>query len=255
MSLLAVLKVNNLIKEYRSRAIITKAINNINFMVDENDFVGIMGASGSGKTTLLNMLSGIDKPTSGSIEISGEDISKMNKDTLALFRRKHIGFVFQEFNLLDSLSVKDNIMLPMTLEEVEEEQICKRVDELAKNFDIENTLNKYPYEISGGEQQRVAICRAIVNSPSIIFADEPTGNLDSKASKKVMTSFEKLNEVNKATILMVTHDSIAASYCKRVIFIKDGMIDREIRRSSSRHEFIDEILSSIAAIGGQEDEL
>lgn len=255
MNLLVVLKVNNLIKEYRSRAVITKAINNINFIVEENEFVGIMGASGSGKTTLLNMLSGIDKPTCGSIEISGEDISKMNKDKLALFRRKHIGFVFQEFNLLDSLSVKDNIMLPMTLEEVDEEEIYKRLDGLAKNFDIENTLDKYPYEISGGQQQRVAICRAIANSPNIIFADEPTGNLDSKSSKKVMTSFEKLNEINKATILMVTHDSLAASYCKRVIFIKDGMIDREIRRNGSRHEFLDEILTSIAAIGGQEDEL
>lgn len=255
MNLLAVLKVNNLIKEYKSRAVITKAINNINFIVKENEFVGIMGASGSGKTTLLNMLSGIDKPTSGSIEISGEDISKMNKDKLALFRRKHIGFVFQEFNLLDSLSVKDNIMLPMTLEEVEEDEIYKRVDKLAKNFHIENTLDKYPYEISGGQQQRVAICRAIANYPNIIFADEPTGNLDSKSSKKVMDSFEKLNEINKATILMVTHDSLAASYCKRVIFIKDGMIDKEIRRNGSRHEFLDEILTSIAAIGGQEDEL
>lgn len=255
MNLLAVLKVNNLIKEYKSRAVITKAINNINFIVEENEFVGIMGASGSGKTTLLNMLSGIDKPTSGSIEISGEDISKMNKDKLALFRRKHIGFVFQEFNLLDSLSVKDNIMLPMTLEEVEEDEIYKRVDKLAKNFHIENTLDKYPYEISGGQQQRVAICRAIANYPNIIFADEPTGNLDSKSSKKVMDSFEKLNEINKATILMVTHDSLAASYCKRVIFIKDGMIDKEIRRNGSRHEFLDEILTSIAAIGGQEDEL
>lgn len=252
---MAVLKVNNLIKEYKSRAVITKAINNINFIVEENEFVGIMGASGSGKTTLLNMLSGIDKPTSGSIEISGEDISKMNKDKLALFRRKHIGFVFQEFNLLDSLSVKDNIMLPMTLEEVEEDEIYKRVDKLAKNFHIENTLDKYPYEISGGQQQRVAICRAIANYPNIIFADEPTGNLDSKSSEKVMDSFEKLNEINKATILMVTHDSLAASYCKRVIFIKDGMIDKEIRRNGSRHEFLDEILTSIAAIGGQEDEL
>lgn len=155
MNLLAVLKVNNLIKKYRSRAIITKAINNMNFMVEENEFVGIMGASGSGKTTLLNMISGIDKPTSGSIEISGEDISKMNKDKLALFRRKHIGFVFQEFNLLDSLSVKDNIMLPMALEEVEDEEIYKRVDELAKNFDIESTLNKYPYEISGGQEDEL----------------------------------------------------------------------------------------------------
>lgn len=255
MNLLVVLKVNNLIKEYRSRAVITNAINSMNFTIEENEFVGIMGASGSGKTTLLNMLSGIDKPTSGSIEISGEDISKMNKDKLALFRRKHIGFVFQEFNLLDSLSVKDNIMLPMTLEEVEEDEIYKRVDELAKNFDIEKTLDKYPYEISGGQQQRVAICRAIANSPNIIFADEPTGNLDSKSSKKVMTSFKKLNEINKATILMVTHDSLAASYCKRVIFIKDGMIDREIRRNGSRHEFLDDILTSIAEIGGQEDEL
>ncbi|MFL0195394.1 ABC transporter ATP-binding protein [Clostridium sp. WILCCON 0269] len=252
---MTVLKVNNLMKEYRGKTIATKAIDDINLTVEENEFVGIMGASGSGKTTLLNMLSGIDKPTSGSIEISGEEIYKMNKDKLALFRRKHIGFVFQDFNLIDSLSVKDNIMLPLVLDEVEEYEIYKKVNELSKAFDIEKTLDKYPYEISGGQQQRAAICRAIANSPSIIFADEPTGNLDSKSSKKVMTSFEKLNEVNKATIVMVTHDSFAASYCSRVVFIRDGKIDGEIRKNGSRHEFADEILSCVSAIGGQEDGL
>lgn len=250
---MSVLNVDNLVKEYSSKdkVVVTKALNGIDLKVEAGEFVGIMGPSGSGKTTLLNILSGIDKVTSGSIKISGEDISKMTKDDLALFRRKHLGFVFQEFNLLDSLSIKDNIMLPMILDHKDHNEIEKKVEELTKMFEISEILDKYPYAISGGQQQRTAVCRAIVNNPDIVFADEPTGNLDSKAAKNVMKYFEKLNIINKCTILTVTHDSFAASYCNRVVFIKDGLVNMEIMKKGNRHEFFDEILNCLSVIGGR----
>lgn len=252
-----ILNVNKLVKEYNTKCkgTRTKALNGIDLKVEEGEFVAIMGPSGSGKTTLLNVLSGIDKPTSGSIEISGEAITSMTRDNLALFRRKHLGFVFQEFNLLDSLNVRENIMLPMILENEEFDNMNKKVTELSEMLDIKDILDKYPYEVSGGQQQRTAVCRAIINNPDIVFADEPTGNLDSKSSKSVMKYFEKLNTDNESTILMVTHDSFAASYCNRVVFIKDGLVNIEIKKKGNRHQFFDEILKCLAIIGGDDDDI
>lgn len=241
-----VLNVENLVKIYESRGKLkTKALNKINLTVGEGEFVAIMGPSGSGKTTLLNILSGIDIGNSGTVEISGQDICKMKKNDLALFRLKHLGIVFQEFNLLDSLTVKENIMLPMILQNKELEEMETKLQGLTKLLEISEIEEKYPYEISGGQQQRVAILRAVVNDPDIIFADEPTGNLDSKSSENVMRYFEKLNEINKNTILIVTHDPFAASFCNRLIFIKDGEVHMEICKIESREDFYDEILKSL----------
>jgi putative ABC transport system ATP-binding protein len=253
---LNVLVVDNLIKKYRNKdkKVISKALNGINLEVEKGEFVGIMGPSGSGKTTLLNILSGIDKATSGSVKISGEDIFKMHKDDLALFRRKHLGFVFQEYNLLDSLSIRENIMLPMILEKRECNEIEKKVSQLTEMMGIGEIIQKYPYEVSGGQQQRAAVCRAIANDPDIVFADEPTGNLDSEASKNVMKYFEKLNIEKKSTLLIVTHDPFAASYCNRVIFIKDGIVSMEIKKKDSRHMFFDEILECVSKLGGCNDD-
>lgn len=243
---LNVLKVNDLVKIYESRGKLkTKALNKINLAVNEGEFTAIMGPSGSGKTTLLNILSGIDTVSSGTVEISAQDICTMKKSNLALFRLNHLGIVFQEFNLLDSLTVKENIMLPMILQNKEPEEIDNKLKNITKLLEIEDIEEKYPYEISGGQQQRAAIARAVINDPDIIFADEPTGNLDSKASENVMQYFEKLNKVNNNTILIVTHDPFAASFCNRLIFIKDGEVSMEICKKGSREEFYDEILQSL----------
>lgn len=233
----------------------TKALNGISLTIDNGEFVAIMGTSGSGKTTLLNILSGIDKLTSGDVEISGRSINVMTKNELALFRRQHLGFVFQEFNLLDSLTLKENVMLPMILDDKEPEDIETRTNEVMSMFNIADIMDKYPYNISGGQQQRTAISRAIINNPDIIFADEPTGNLDSKSSNNVMSCFEKLNTINKNTILIVTHDSFAASYCNRVIFIKDGLVNLEIRKEGTRKEFFEKILGCLAVMVGDKDDI
>lgn len=251
-----VLNGENLVKIYKGKdnANNTKALNGINLEIKAGEFVGIMGPSGSGKTTLLNVLSGIDKATSGKIEISGKDINKMSADELALFRRQHLGFVFQEFNLLDSLTLEENVVLPMILDKREPDEIKKKAKDVMSLFDIQDIMNKYPYSVSGGQQQRAAISRAIVNDPDVIFADEPTGNLDSKSSIAVMRCFEKLNRLNKSTILIVTHDPFAASYCNRIVFIKDGLIKMEINKSVSNKEFLEEILSCIGGLGGEKDD-
>ncbi|MBU3110839.1 ABC transporter ATP-binding protein [Clostridium lacusfryxellense] len=233
----------------------TRALNGISFNVDSGELVGIMGPSGSGKTTLLNMLCGIDKLTSGQVSINDKDICEMSKNELALFRRKEIGYVFQDFNLLDSLSLKENIMLPMILDKKSPGEMEKKVKELMNLFEIYNIANKYPYNISGGQQQRVAVSRALANSPSIIFADEPTGNLDSKSSKGIMECFKKMNLELKATILVVTHDVFAASYCNRVLFIKDGKMHSEIIKKGTRKEFSDSIFNSLAVLGGESYDL
>ena len=234
---------------------VPRALNRISFSVDKGEFVCIMGPSGSGKTTLLNMLSGIDKLTSGKVSISDKDICEMSKNELALFRRKEIGYVFQDFNLLDSLTLKENIMLPMILDKKSADEMEKKSTELMKLFEIYDIANKYPYNISGGQQQRVAVSRALINNPSIIFADEPTGNLDSKSSKGIMQCFEKMNTELKATILVVTHDVFAASYCNRVIFIKDGKIHSEIVKKTTRKEFLDSIFNSLAVLDGESYDL
>jgi len=249
-----VLRAENLVKIYVGKGKVnnTNALNGINLTIESGDFVAIMGPSGSGKTTLLNILSGIDKATSGDIEISGETINQMSKNELSLFRRQHLGFVFQEFNLLDSLTLKENVMLPMILDHKDLDEMETKTHEIMSMFGIDDIMDKYPYAISGGQQQRTSISRAIVNDPDIIFADEPTGNLDSKSSKVVMECFEKLNHDNKSTILVVTHDPFAASYCHKVVFIKDGLINREITKKDDRRSFSKVILDCLAETMGEQ---
>ncbi|MBU3090992.1 ABC transporter ATP-binding protein [Clostridium sp. CF011] len=227
------------------------ALNEVSFNVDKGEFIGIMGPSGSGKSTLLNILSGIDKATSGEVHINGQDIIKMKKDELALFRRRKVGFIFQDFNLLDSLNVKENIAFPLIIDKVNPREIDRKAKDIMKYLDIEELQNKYPYNISGGEKQRTAAARALICEPSVIFADEPTGNLDSKSSKSIMTTFKNMNEEKSATVIMVTHDAFAASFCKRIIFIKDGAIKLELISDGDRNKFFDKILEAQSVIGGE----
>lgn len=229
----------------------TKALNGISLSIQKGEFVAIMGPSGSGKTTLLNILSGIDEPTSGEISINGIQLHEMDSEKLALYRRKYLGFVFQDFNLLDSLTVKENIMLPMILEKKSVEEMDHKVKQLSKLFNIESIMQKYPYQISGGEQQRTAVARALVNEPSILFADEPTGNLDSKSSDIIMECFEKIVQELSMTVFLVTHDVFAASFCQKVIFIKDGQIHSNIVKKGSKKEFFHQILDNLAILGGR----
>jgi putative ABC transport system ATP-binding protein len=231
----------------------TIALNEVNFSINEGEFIAIMGPSGSGKTTLLNILSGLDKATSGKVMIEGKELSQFRGDKLSKFRRKQLGFVFQEFNLLDSLTVKENILLPMILEKKSVSEMEEKVHSLAELFEIEMILNKYPYNISGGQQQRAAVSRALVNEPKIILADEPTGNLDSKSSTDIMESFEKIVYNLSTTILVVTHDIFAASYCNKVIFIKDGSIYSMITKKGNRKEFLNQIMDNVAILGGRTD--
>ncbi len=207
--------------------------------INEGEFVGVMGGpSGSGKTTLLNILATIDSPSSGEIFINGQNPYRLKEDELAIFRRNNLGFIFQEFNLLDTLSVKENIILPLVLDELNQKEIDKRVNDMAEILGISDILNKRTYEISGGQQQRTACARALVNNPAIILADEPTGNLDSKASFDLMSSLKKINEEKNATIVMVTHDAFAASFCNRIIMIKDGKFFTElVKNLIDRHFF------------------
>ncbi|MPQ44756.1 ABC transporter ATP-binding protein [Clostridium tarantellae] len=248
-----ILKVNNLIKIYSSYkgAKEVTALEGINLEVKEGEFVGIMGPSGSGKTTLLNILSGVDKSTSGKVIIKDNDISKLKKDELALFRRKNIGYIFQDFNLLDSLTLEENISLPLILDKKNPKEIKKKVNELMEFFNIGNLSKKYPYHISGGQKQRVAAARALINDPAIIFADEPTGNLDSKSANSIMETISKMNKDINSTVLMVTHDPFAASFCKRIIFIKDGKIKMEITSNGNRTQFFDKILEVQSIMGGE----
>ncbi|MDQ0154839.1 ABC transporter ATP-binding protein [Robertmurraya andreesenii] len=249
------LEAKNIVKVYGELAGegATTALGGVSFQLNKGDFIAIMGPSGSGKTTLLNILSGLDKPTSGEVVIDRNIISSLNGEQLALFRRKQLGFVFQDFNLLDSLTVKENIVVPMVLEKKSATEMEERVHELASLFDIEEILNKYPYQISGGQQQRTAVSRALVNHPSLIFADEPTGNLDSKSSTVIMECFEKIVQELSATVLLVTHDVFAASYCRKVIFIKDGLIHSSIDRKGSRKDFLNQIMDNLAILGGRTD--
>jgi putative ABC transport system ATP-binding protein len=209
-----------------------------------------MGPSGAGKTTLLNMISTIDRPTSGTVTIDGEDIVKMDEEKLSVFRRNKLGFIFQDFNLLDTLTVKENIVLPLSLSKVNLKEIKKRLKEVSEGLGIDDILNKYPYEISGGQKQRTAAARAIIGRPALILADEPTGALDSKSSTELLQALSNLNENNKATIMMVTHDAFAASYCRRIIFIKDGLLFTELIRGGSRKEFFQKILDVLKTLGG-----
>lgn len=249
-----VLRVSNIEKYYGRKGNITKAINNISFSVEEGEFIVVMGASGSGKTTLLNCISTIDKVTSGHIHISGNDITKLNSKKVAKFRREELGFIFQDFNLLDTLTAYENISLALTILKTNHKEIDKRVKDIARKLNIEEILNKYPYEMSGGQKQRVASARAIITSPSLILADEPTGALDSKSAKMLLESMEELNENLNATIMMVTHDAFSASYARRILFIKDGKIFNElVRGNDSRKEFFEKIIEVITLLGGDQN--
>ncbi len=249
---MAVMETKNLSKIYgsKSRGIPVKALDDFNMTIKEGEFVGVMGPSGSGKTTLLNILATIDSPSSGKVFINGENPHTLKEDKLAKFRRNNLGFVFQDFNLLDTLSVKQNIILPLVLEERKKEEIDKKVEETAAMLNINDILHKRTYEISGGQQQRTACARALINDPAMILADEPTGNLDPETSYDLMQSLEKINEKKKATIVMVTHDAFAASFCNRIIMIKDGKFFLEILKRSNRQMFFKEILDALSLLGG-----
>lgn len=246
-----ILKIRNVEKYYGSRSSLTKAIDNISFDVDKGEFVAIMGASGSGKTTLLNCISTIDRVTAGHIFVNGEDITTLKGNNLNKFRREELGFIFQDFNLLDTLTAYENIALALSIQNTKYPEINAKVKEVAKALNISNILNKYPYQLSGGQKQRVAAARAIITNPKLVLADEPTGALDSKSSRMLLESFDALNEQYEATILMVTHDALAASYANRVIFIKDGKIFNElIKGNDTRKEFFDKIIDVVTLLGG-----
>ena len=245
------LKVENLKKYYGTKNNITKAVNDLSLEVEEGEFVAIMGASGSGKTTLLNCISTIDEVTSGHIFIDGKDITELKEKDLASFRRENLGFIFQDFNLLDTLTISENISLALIINKEEVNKVEEKVDDIAEKLGIKEILNKYPYEVSGGQKQRCACARALINKPKLILADEPTGALDSKSSRMLLETMDEMNEKLNATILMVTHDSFSASFCKRVLFLKDGKIFNEIRRGEKpRKDFFNEILDVLTLLGG-----
>ena len=247
-----VLEVKNIEKYYGSKSNLTKAVDNISFNVKSKEFVGIMGASGSGKTTLLNCISTIDRVTSGHIIINEEDITKLKGNKLNKFRREELGFIFQDFNLLDTLTAYENIALALTIQKVNVHEIDKRVKEIAQNLEITDILNKYPYQVSGGQKQRIASARAIITNPKLVLADEPTGALDSKSAKQLLGTFVTLNEKLGATILMVTHDAFTASYADRIIFIKDGKIFNEITKGNdTRKQFFEKIIEVQTLLGGE----
>lgn len=250
-----IVEVSNLIKDYGLLTNKHKILKEIDLEINKGEFFSIMGPSGSGKTTFLNIMSTIDKATSGKVIIDGKDVNSLKEDELSRFRRDAIGFVFQDFNLLDSMTIRDNIALPLTLNSEKIEIIVERINKLTKLLGIEKHLDKYPYQLSGGQKQRAAICRALITSPKVIFADEPTGALDSKSSVEVLECFANINKSYNTTIVMVTHDARAASYADRVMFLKDGSISGELYSSGNKSEMFKKILNMIAVMGGESDEL
>lgn len=249
-----ILKMKNLSKVYDGK-IAHKALEDIDLAIEEGEFVGIMGPSGSGKSTLLNMVATIDQPTSGTLLVSGKNPLQMKHNELALFRRQELGFVFQDFNLLPTLTVEENIVLPLTLEGTHVKEMEKRVRSVAEKLGIREILKNRIYEISGGQAQRTAIARAIIHHPKMILADEPTGNLDSKASRTVMEMLERINQEEETSMMMVTHDAIAASYTERVVFIKDGKLFTEIHRGDNRQSFFQKIIDVLSLMGGDASDL
>lgn len=248
------IRVNDVEKYYGRGKHITKAVDRITFSVEKGEFTGIMGASGSGKTTLINLMATIDRVTSGHIYYAGKDITELPENELADFRKKNLGFVFQDFNLLDTLTIKENIELAMSLCEHSRRKIEDCAKRLMRTLGISEIADKFPYEVSGGQKQRCACARALINEPEIIFADEPTGALDSRAANMLLNTFVKMNDEMKATILMVTHDAFSASYCKRILFLKDGRIFHELRRGEvSRKDFLNQILDVLSLTGGDLD--
>ena len=246
-----ILKVSNLEKIYKGK-VSFKALENINMEVSKGEFVAIMGPSGSGKSTFLNTISTIDKPTGGSVLIAGSNPYEMNSTQLSTFRRKELGFVFQQFNLINTLTVGENIILPLTLDKVPVRKMNVKLKEISELLGITHLLHKRTYEISGGQAQRVAIARAVINNPSILLADEPTGNLDSKAAKDVMKLFKKLNESMNVTIIMVTHDPNIAAYSDKTYIIKDGNIYQEIINRNDDRTYRRELLNTMSLLGGDE---
>ena len=246
-----ILTIENISKYYGNKSNLTKAISNISMNVDKGEFIAIMGASGSGKTTLLNVISTIDKVTSGHIYIEGQDITKLKGNDLNRFRREELGFIFQDFNLLDTLTAYENIALALQIQNFKAKAIEKQIKVVARKLDIEDILNKYPYEMYGGQKQRVASARAIVTNPKIVLADEPTGALDSKSSKMLLERLQRLNQDYQTTILMVTHDAFSASYASKVIFIKDGKVFNQFNRGeATRKQFFDKIIDVVSLLGG-----
>lgn len=251
LSMNEILKLDNVEKYYGNKANLTKAVDKISFSVEKGEFVGIMGASGSGKTTLLNCISTIDRVTAGHIYVGDKDITTIRGNELNKFRREELGFIFQDFNLLDTLTGYENIALAISIQNVKPKEIDSRIQEVAKRLGIEEVLNKYSYQMSGGQKQRVAAARALITNPKLILADEPTGALDSKSSRYLLESMKEMNEGLAATILMVTHDAFTASYASRVIFIKDGKIFNEIRRGDdTRKQFFNRIIEVVTVLGG-----
>ncbi|PGO69365.1 multidrug ABC transporter ATP-binding protein [Bacillus cereus] len=252
----SILKVDHIEKYFGNKGNVTKAIDDISFNVEMGEFVGIMGPSGSGKTTLLNCISTIDKVTTGKIIINNQDITTLKTKHLEKFRRDELGFIFQDFNLLDTLTAFENIALALTIQGAKPDVISSTVNQIASKLEITSVLSKFPYEMSGGQKQRVASARAIATNPSLVLADEPTGALDSKSSRLLLESFEKLNKELNTTILMVTHDAFSASYAKRILFIKDGKIFSElVRGNDSRKEFFNRIMDVVTLLGGDADDV
>lgn len=245
-----VVEIKNLVKSYGAKGFQTKVLKGIDLTIYKDDFIAIMGPSGSGKTTLLNILSTIDKPTQGTVMLDGKDVTRIKNKELAKLRRDKIGFVFQDFNLLDTMTLQDNIALPLALGGNHAKDIQERVEELGNLFGLSEHLKKYPYQLSGGQKQRGAVCRALITNPEIIFADEPTGALDSKASKDLLECLKKVNESGRATILMVTHDPYSASYARDVYILSDGMVKCRLSKGSDRKEFYNRIIDLQASMGG-----
>lgn len=250
----SIIQVKSLIKDYGNKGAVCRAINDVNLDIDLGEFVAIMGPSGSGKTTLLNIMATIDRPNSGKVLIDGKAVETLKEKEVAIFRRDVLGFVFQDFNLLDNMTIRDNIALPLTLNNVKTDVILKKVNELTTLLGIETQLDKYPYQLSGGQKQRAAVCRALVNNPKILFADEPTGALDSKAAAELLECFKNVKKQYKTTVVMVTHDASAASYCDRVLFLKDGRISGKLESNGNPKEFFKKILNMVAILGGDNSE-
>ncbi len=253
---LNILEANKIVKTYGNKWNRQEVLKGIDIEVKKGEFVGIMGPSGSGKTTLLNVLSSIDRVSSGSIRVEGKEFTSMKDKQLAEFRKQHLGFIFQEYHLLDTLTVKENIMLPLTVNKISPKAAQIMFEDVAKELGIFEVKDKYPNEISGGQKQRASAARAFVHEPSIIFADEPTGALDSKSASDLLNKLSDLNEKREATIVMVTHDPQAASYCSRVIFIRDGQIFTKLNRGEeNRQDFFNDIIKTQAVLGGVQHEL
>ena len=253
---MSILQTVDLKKYYGTEPNITRALDGVNFSVEQGEFVGIMGASGSGKTTLLNCISTIDTATSGHINLNGKDILEIKEKEIARFRRENLGFIFQDFNLLDTLTIYENIALALTINKQSANQIDGKVQDIAGQLGIRDVLAKYPYQVSGGQKQRCACARAIINQPQLILADEPTGALDSNSSRNLLETMQDMNRCMGATILMVTHDAVSASYASRILFLKDGQIYKELLKGEhdNRH-FFNQILDIMAELGGVQDDV